>query len=384
MAALDVGGIDKVGAAGYVNILVVVHALLDEEVGFPILVRLVVLQFGLGLDLPVGDGAEHIDVAVGEGEVALEGEVGVDVVFGVGVLHVAVAVEAVALHGAAALVGAEGARVVLQHVGLVLVVDKGDAHDAVGVGLQGADVKGAELRPAGECVASVVVVEAELARVARAVGEPVDGIVPAPVLLDGGVHRHDRVADGVATRVDVEIHLLLGEAVADIGGGVHVPLDSDSFGLHDHEAAREHGIVGRVVIDKENVVARTGDFHVGGGELQTVMDVVCHGVERVVVLLDHIFHESVNVLDLVHVGDFPIVGAVDEGVFEITALLFEVVEAQRERVPVARSELDDRLAVHLPDRLQGDAGDAIHIDFVFHHDMVETFGLGVCAHGEAR
>ena len=370
VAPLDVGGVDELATVGHIHVLVVVHALFDEEVGFPILVRLVVFQLGLGLDLPVGDGPEHIDIAVGEGEVALEGEVGVDVVFGVGVLHVAVTVEAVAFHGAAALVGAEGARVVLQHVGLVLVVYIRDAHDAVGVGLQGADVEGAELRAAGERVASVVVVEAEPARMARAVGEPVDGIIPAPVLLDGGVHRHDRVADGVAARVDGEIHLLLGEAVADIGGGVHVSLDSDGLGLHHHEAAREHGIVGRLVIDKENVIARAGDFHVGGGELQAVVDVVRHGVERVVVLFDHIFHETVDVLDGVHVGDLPVVGAVDEGVLEVSALLLEVVEAQRERVPVARAELDDRFAVQLPDGLQGDAGDAIHIDFVLHHNMV--------------
>ena len=255
VAAFDVGGIDEVGAVGHVNVLVVVHALLEEEVGFPVLIDLVVLQLGLGLDLPVGEGAEHIDIAVGEGEPAFEGEMRVDVVFGEGVGHVAVAIEAVALHGAAAFVGAEGARVVLQHVSLVLVVGERDAHDTVGVGLQGADVEGAELRPAREGVAAVVVIEAEPSRVSGAVGEPVDGVVPAAVLLDGGVYRHDRIADGVAAGVDAEVHLLLGEPVVDIGSGVHVSLDSDSLGFRHHEPPREHRIVGRVVIDKKNVIA---------------------------------------------------------------------------------------------------------------------------------
>ena len=255
VAAFDVGGIDEVGAVGHINVLVVVHALLEEEVGFPVLIDLVVLQLGLGLDLPVGEGTEHIDISVGEGEPALEGEMRVDVIFGEGIDHVAVAVEAVALHGAAALVGAEGARVVLQHVSLVLVVGERDAHDTVGVGLQGADVEGAELRPAREGVAAVVVVKTEPARMPGAVGEPVDGVVPAAVLLDGGVYRHDRIANGVAAGVDAEVHLLLGEPVVDIGSGVHVSLDPDSLGLRHHEPPREHRIIGRVVIDKKNVIA---------------------------------------------------------------------------------------------------------------------------------
>ena len=149
MAALNVGGVDGAGAGGHEHILIVVHALLDEEVGFPVLIHLVVMKFRLRKYLPIGQFPENIDITSIERETAFEREVGVHIVFGIGVLHVAVAIETVAVHGAPALVCAKRAGVVLQHIGVVLVIGVGDAHDAVSVGVQCADVKGAELGASG-------------------------------------------------------------------------------------------------------------------------------------------------------------------------------------------------------------------------------------------
>ena len=82
MVALDVAGVDGTALLGHEHVLVVEQSLLEEKVGFPELVLLVVVQLGLGQDVPVSELAEDIDVALGEGEGTLEGEVGVDVVFG--------------------------------------------------------------------------------------------------------------------------------------------------------------------------------------------------------------------------------------------------------------------------------------------------------------
>ena len=113
------------------------------------------------------------------------------------------------------------------------------------------------------------------------------------------------------------------------------------------------------------------------------MDVMRHGVERVVVLFDYILHETVNVLDGIHVGNLPVVCAVDEGVFEIAALLLQVVELERELAALALAERYDGVAVQHPDRAQGDAADAIHIDFVLQKDVFEL-GLGVRTYRQAR
>lgn len=248
MIAFDVGGVDFAAAVWHVNILIVVCALFDWERGLPELVFVVEMEFGFRQDAPVGELPEDVNIAVGKGERALEGEVRIDVVFGKGVAHIGVLVDAGAVEGVAAFVGAERAGVILQHIGLVLVMREGESYDAVAVGAQRANVEGAELRAAVKGVAAVVIVETVLAGEAGTVGEPRDGIVPPVILLDGGVQGHNGVAHYVRTGVDDEVDLLVGELLGHVGGGMHVGGDAGLAVLANHKAAREDGLVGRVVI----------------------------------------------------------------------------------------------------------------------------------------
>ena len=78
MAAFNVGGVNFRASVMNKDILVIVIALFQIQITFPIMGVFVVSQFGFVFDLPVGELAKNINVAVGDGKIAFKRETGVN------------------------------------------------------------------------------------------------------------------------------------------------------------------------------------------------------------------------------------------------------------------------------------------------------------------
>ena len=122
MRSLDIGSIDRVAAIRNIYILIVVNALLKQDIGFPEIKLFVIMQFGLVKQLPTRQLAKDIDRPVRERELAFQGEVREDVILGVVVAQIAVAVIATSVDVAATFVCRIGASVILKNVCVRMMV----------------------------------------------------------------------------------------------------------------------------------------------------------------------------------------------------------------------------------------------------------------------
>ena len=99
------------------------------------------------------------------------------------------------------------------------------------------------------------------------------------------------------------------------------------------------------------------------------MYIALKGVERVGILGELVFSIAVNVVERVEVWGFPVVGAVNDSIFQITVVIaFQIVVIQAKLLSTAQG--DERVAHGNGDRGKTNTGQSINIRFVVKGDVV--------------
>lgn len=143
--------------------------------------------------------------------------------------------------------------------------------------------------------------------------------------------------------------------------------------FNDHKATGENRVVLGVIVHVEDVIAGAGNAHHIAGEVERVVNIRGDGVERVAGLGNFIFHKTIEVFNLVHTVGFPVVGTVDEGVFEVVAVGFDVVEGELQLFIAVK--FDDGEAGDVAGLHQLNAIYAFRINHIGEINMVEILCL---------
>ena len=129
MAALDVGGIDFGAAVMHKYVLVVVNSLFQVQFRFPVVGSGIIFEFGIFLNLPVGEFAKYVYAAIRDREIAFQRKAGQDIILTVLAGVVTVFPVAFALEGGSALIGPVGTGNVFQNngkIGFPIIADGSD------------------------------------------------------------------------------------------------------------------------------------------------------------------------------------------------------------------------------------------------------------------